>query len=175
MSLSHWFSWIWSCNVSVEGGWNQSSGSSGGQWGVRVSQPWLFDRFHLLLLSENSVTTTWQSCRPAFSTPWLCCRDCTYFGLVAETSFAPSPPLSSLIYLGLVSSLALAQQDIARYNLCSVNELESLSFLNLVMQRFSWGSWNQNSGSSGGQWGVRVSQPWLFDRFHLLLLSDLSF
>ena len=60
------------------GNWSQNS-SSDGQWCVRLSQPWLFDRFHLLSFSEISDLTTCQSCRPASSTPWLCWRNCTYF------------------------------------------------------------------------------------------------
>ena len=60
-------------------GSSSQSPSSGGQWGVRLSQPWLFDRLDLLFLSEVSDLMTWQSCRPASSTRWLCWKNCTYF------------------------------------------------------------------------------------------------
>ena len=36
-------------------------------------------RFYSLLLSEISIITTWQSCRPASSTPWFCWHLCTWY------------------------------------------------------------------------------------------------
>ena len=58
--------------------WSQSS-SDGGQWALRLTQPWILYRFRLLSFSEISDLTTCQSCRSASSTPWLCWEFCTYF------------------------------------------------------------------------------------------------
>ena len=78
MSLINWFFLNLAIQLSSWGSWNQSS-SGGGQWGMRLSQPWILDRFHLLSFSEASDLTSWQSCRSASSTPWLCWLLCTYF------------------------------------------------------------------------------------------------
>ena len=78
MSLINWFFLNLAIQLSSWGSWNQSS-SGGGQWGMRLSQPWILDRFHLLSFSEASHLTSWQSCRSASSTPWLCWLLCTYF------------------------------------------------------------------------------------------------
>ena len=92
--------------------------------------------------------------------------------LVVETSFVSCLPCPAW-YFGLAPLFTLAQQDIARWSLCLIDELEQLIFLNLAMQLSSWASSSQSSGS-GGQWGLRLSQSQLFDRFHLLLLSEIS-
>ena len=70
-ALEQFSFWIWPCNFSVEGVEIKAQvvvGNGAWDW----AQPWLFDRFHLLLFSEISILTTWQSCRPESWTPWLC-------------------------------------------------------------------------------------------------------
>ena len=37
---------------------------------MRLSQPWILDQFHFLLLSKVSVEMTWQSCCPTLLTLW---------------------------------------------------------------------------------------------------------
>ena len=136
---------------------------------MRLGQPQIFDQFHFLLLSEISLTTTWQSCRLASSTLWLRWNYCTYFRWLRKHLLFPA----SLSLIFSYSSLIFAQQDAAKLSLCSINELGRF-LLHLIMQLSSVESWNQSS-SGGGQWDIWLSQPWIIDRFHFfLLLSELS-
>ena len=85
---------------------------------MRLSQPWALDRFHFLFLSEVYPKTTWQSCRPASSTPWLRFYSCTYFLWLRRHFLFPA----SLGLISFLFFLILAQRDAARESFWPMDE-----------------------------------------------------
>ena len=159
--------------LSSAEGWNQSSGGGGGggeQWGIRLTQPWILDRFHFLLLSFRGLNGNGLTELPAGIFDSLALLTRLYvLWLVAESSFVSS----------------LLEPDIFFFfaRLCSArcSSIESLLYgwpwpisLNSTMQFSSAESWNQNSSGGGGHWGMRLCQPWILDRLDFLILSEIS-